>query len=239
MKKIQDILFIVQARLGSTRCPGKMLRPFAGSTLIEILLDKLKNTIIPEQNLFLSAYEQQLKDIALKKDINVFDRSKSSMDWCGGSDVSTIFDWCNCLPFKYVIMISACCPMLKIETINNFIDIYLHTCSDGMFSVIKKKNYIWSTKGDILNNDGSVVAPDTQTVMPFYEAAHCLYAGSMQDIRNNIWMGDLTKTGDVKLIQIPEREAIDIDYEEDFRFAEQLYVLDKQKTQNYCLHYTR
>ena len=41
MKNINDICVLVQARLGSQRVPGKMLRPFANTTLVDILLKKL------------------------------------------------------------------------------------------------------------------------------------------------------------------------------------------------------
>ena len=38
-KNKNDILLMTQARLGSTRIPNKMLRPFAGTTLLDILLE--------------------------------------------------------------------------------------------------------------------------------------------------------------------------------------------------------
>ena len=41
MKNIDDIAFVVQARLNSERVPNKMLKPFAGSNLFGIVLDKL------------------------------------------------------------------------------------------------------------------------------------------------------------------------------------------------------
>ena len=54
MKKIDDVCVVVQARLGSQRVPGKMLRPFANSTLTDILLDKLKfSQVIPKKKYFL------------------------------------------------------------------------------------------------------------------------------------------------------------------------------------------
>ena len=46
MKKLDDVCVLVQARLGSQRVPGKMLRPFAGTTLIDILFKKLKSSTI-------------------------------------------------------------------------------------------------------------------------------------------------------------------------------------------------
>ncbi len=71
MKKIEQVAFIVQARLGSQRVPQKMIRPFAGTTLLDIMLDKLtnKSTIIPNNNIFLSAHEKELKTIGDKYDL--------------------------------------------------------------------------------------------------------------------------------------------------------------------------
>ncbi len=42
MKDINDIFVIVQARLSSERVPGKMLKPFAGTTLMDIIFKKLE-----------------------------------------------------------------------------------------------------------------------------------------------------------------------------------------------------
>ena len=79
MKKIEDVCILVQARLGSQRVPGKMLRPFAGTTLTDILFKKLKSSkVIPKNNIYFSAWEQELKDVAKKHDINVYHRSEQS-----------------------------------------------------------------------------------------------------------------------------------------------------------------
>ena len=39
MKPIKDIAVVIQARLGSQRIPNKMLKPFAGTTLVDIFLE--------------------------------------------------------------------------------------------------------------------------------------------------------------------------------------------------------
>lgn len=224
MKNIEDILFIVQARLGSTRCPGKMIRPFAETTITNIVLNKLKKSDAPLNNIYLSSYEQELKDIAYMEEVTVFDRSERSATWDGGSDITEIFEWWNKLPFKYVIMVSGCIPMLKVETINKFIDKYINIENDAMFGVVRKKNYVWNTSGEILNSPEIIGGPDTKVVKPYYEAAHCLYAGSMEKIGQNIWMGDFTKPGDIELFEVPEEEVFDIDYEWQFDVAEQIYL---------------
>ena len=61
MKSIKDVCVLVQARLGSQRVPGKMLRPFADTTLVDILIKKLlKSKIIPNENIHLSLYDKEL-----------------------------------------------------------------------------------------------------------------------------------------------------------------------------------
>jgi len=63
MKKINDVCVLVQARLGSTQVPNKMLRPFANTTLVDILFEKLKASKgIPTENIIFSAYENDLKE---------------------------------------------------------------------------------------------------------------------------------------------------------------------------------
>lgn len=73
MKNINDVCILVQARLGSTRVPGKMLRPFAGTTLVDILFNKLKSSkVIPKENIYFSVYEDELKEVGKKHGINIF-----------------------------------------------------------------------------------------------------------------------------------------------------------------------
>ena len=61
MKDLNDVCVIVQARLSSQRCPRKMVKPFAGTTLTDICLEKLlASNVIPKENIVLSVYEPEL-----------------------------------------------------------------------------------------------------------------------------------------------------------------------------------
>ena len=56
MKNINDICVVVMARKDSERVPNKMLRPFAGTTLVDILFEKLNSSkVIPQENIYFSA----------------------------------------------------------------------------------------------------------------------------------------------------------------------------------------
>ena len=225
MKSINDICFIVQARLGSTRVPGKMLRPFAGTTLVDILFEKLKTSkIIPKENIYFSAWENELKSVANKHAIKVFHRSeKSAMS--EGVPLSEIYEWHDKLPFKYIILISACNPLLRIETIDSFVEQFIKSEKEGAFAVFKKKTYYWDKDGNSITNWGGSPIMNTKLIDEVYEAAHCLYASRMDIIGKGHWMGT-SSPPDPELVLMEEIEAFDIDYEWQFKIGEKLYVMD-------------
>ena len=223
MKNIKDICLIVQARLGSQRCPNKMIRPFAGSTLTDIAIDKvLDSKVLPKENFYLAAHEPELISIGKNRGINVFERSEKSAK-SEGTPMTEIFEWWDKLPYKYVLMFNACCSLLSTETIDKFIRHYLQTDSDGLFGVIEKKNYFWNTEGELITEwpEGEAVL-NTKMVGTTLEAAHCLYAGSMPALGENVWMGDYTPNSP-ELFVVPEEETFDVDYEWQFGVAETLY----------------
>ena len=222
MKNVNDICIIVQARLGSQRVPGKMLRPFNGTTLVDILFNKLKSLKnLPLKNLYFSAYEEELKEVAKKHNINIFNRSKQSAN-SEGNPLSEIYEWHDKLPFKYVILISACNPLLKIETIDNFIESFIKSDKEGGFAVFEKKTYYWDKENNPITNWGDSRIMNTKFVEPIYEAAHCLYASRTDIIKDGFWM-DTNLPPKPELFVMDELETFDIDYEWQFKIGEQLY----------------
>lgn len=220
-KDIRDVCILTQARLGSERVPGKMLRPFAGSTLVDILLDKLKlSKIIPKENIYLSAWEEELKEVGRKQGINVFNRSKESA--LAENDMQLIYEWHDKIPFKYICLLSACNPLLKIETIDSFVKNFLESEKEGAFAVIKKQTYYWSEGGKPITDWKGVNIMNTKIVDPIYEAAHCLYASRLDIIKEGFWM-DVNSPPEPELVTMDELEAFDIDYEWQFTVAEKLY----------------
>ncbi len=222
MKNINDVCIVVQARLGSTRVPGKMLRPFAGTTLVDILFKKLKSSkVIPKENIYFSAYEDELKQVGKNHDINIFDRSKTSA-FSEGEPLSEIYEWHDKLPYKYVILISACNPLLKIETIDSFVQSFLDSEKEGGFAVFEKKTYYWNKEGNSITDWDGATIMNTKFVEPICEAAHCLYASRLDIIKDGYWM-DAKSPPEPELFTMEELEAFDIDYEWQFKVGEVLY----------------
>jgi CMP-N-acetylneuraminic acid synthetase len=224
MKKIEDVCLIVQARLGSQRVPGKMIRPFAETTLVDILFDKMgKSKIVPKENIYFSAYEEELKSIAMNHGINVFNRSEQSAK-SEGQPLTEIYEWWDKLPFKYVVLVSACNPLLKIETIDDFISKFLESDKEGGFAVFEKKTYYWGKDGLPLTDWKGSTIMNTKFVDPIYEAAHCLYASRLDIIGDGHWM-DTNSPPQPELFVMEELQAFDIDYEWQFNVAESLYKI--------------
>ena len=221
MKKIEDVCILVQARLGSQRVPNKMLRPFAGTTLTDILFKKLKSSkVIPKNNIYFSAWEQELKDVAKKHDINVYHRSEQSAN--EDNSLQLIYEWHDKLPFKYVILVSACNPLLKIETIDLFVESFVNSDKEGGFAVFEKKTYYWDKDGKSITDWKGATIMNTKVVEPIYEAAHCLYASRLDVVKDGYWM-DTKSPPQPELFVMDEFEAFDIDYEWQFKLGEKIW----------------
>ena len=221
MKKIEDVCILVQARLGSQRVPGKMLRPFSGTTLTDILFKKLKSSkVIPKNNIYFSAWEQELKDVAKKHDINVYHRSEQSAN--EDNSLQLIYEWHDKLPFKYVILVSACNPLLKIETIDLFVESFVNSDKEGGFAVFEKKTYYWDKDGKSITDWKGATIMNTKVVEPIYEAAHCLYASRLDVVKDGYWM-DTKSPPQPELFVMDEFEAFDIDYEWQFKLGEKIW----------------
>lgn len=226
LSKLEETAFIVQARMNSQRVPGKMLRPFNGTTLFGLVLDKLlASSIIPKDQIYASVYEDELiHEANFVRNIGVYQRSYKSAN--NDNSLKTIFEWHDKLPFKYVIIISACNPLLKIETIDSFVKQFIEQEEENLFGVIKKKQYYWSKEGALVTPwpEGQTIM-NTKAVEPTYEAAHVLYASRMDLIAQDRFMGDFQAPGGIKLFEMDELETFDIDYEWQFNLAEQLYKI--------------
>ena len=102
--------------------------------------------------------------------------------------MSEIYEWHDKLPYKYVILISACNPLLTIETIDDFINFYLQSDRDGAFGVFEKKTYYWDKNENPITNWGDSTIMNTKFVDHIYEAGHCLYASRLDVIKDGNWM---------------------------------------------------
>jgi CMP-N-acetylneuraminic acid synthetase len=217
MKNVNDILFIVQARTNSERVPNKMLRAFAGTNLMEICLLKIKQSNIPNNNFYASVHEPELVDLVKSLELQVFPRSLQSAN--EEHDIRVMYEWHDRFPqFKYAVIINACNLFLSVDTINRFLEHYVNSEHDGLFSVVPKRQYFWNQQGDLITKwPKGFNIMNTKYVDETYEAGHCLYAGKLNLISAGKWMGEPPYTkNDPELFYMSELESLDIDHEWQF-----------------------
>lgn len=219
---MKDVSIVVQSRLGSQRVPNKMLKPFSGTTLVDILLDKLTNlTSIDYSKVYFCAHEQELLDVAFNYPINTIKRSKESAN--EEKDIKILYEWAKEIPTEYIVMVSACNPLLKISTIDQFIYQYQNSDKEGAISVYESKNYFWDSKGKMLNKwPEGFTSMNTKFVEPTKVAAHCMYGSRVDLIKKGNWVTNKLPY-EPELISMPEIEAFDIDEPWQFDVANVLY----------------
>tara|TARA_R110002012_G_scaffold209009_1_gene379350 strand:- start:5303 stop:5824 length:522 start_codon:yes stop_codon:yes gene_type:complete len=170
--------------------------------------------------------DKELVNIAKKYDLNHFIRSEESTQ--EPVTLPKVFEWYNKLPYKYFVIINACNPILKVETIDKFVTQFLESDSRGQFGVFEKKTFLFNNEGIMINkffgDDKYLATLETKFVETCYEAAHSLYAGTMEDIGKEIYMGSFKKPKDPEFFVMEEIECFDIDWPWQFEIAEKLYL---------------
>lgn len=216
-----NIFVFTQARLASQRLPRKMLLPFGGRTLWDIACEKLAAIDLPRQAKWVSLYESQLEDVAEKYDLSIYQRSWQSAHSDNG--VAEIWEICSRVNFDYYVMFNPCLPMLSVETIQSFLDAFLASESESLFGVVPVRDYFWDvSSGELVFPRGATML-NTKEAPPLYKAAHALYAGRVQDICNNVQLGDFSKGNPALYVMNNKIELLDVDDAEDFKIAEAVW----------------
>jgi len=215
--KNRDIAIFVNARQKSRRCPNKLLKPFAGTTLIDICLNKLSK--IDNYPIYFAAYENEFINKANKFDnITIIKRSGDSA--YSDSDAKKIFEALNNIPSEYVAWLNPCHPFLKEETFISAIEFFLKNKYITLTAVKKNKGWFYAPDGKPLNNKNLVV--DTVFSEWIYEVVHCFHIYPRKYMLENGKPWDNQKMVPF-LYEISEEESWDIDTEEDFIMVEALY----------------
>ncbi|MDO5760925.1 MAG: glycosyltransferase family protein [Bacteroidota bacterium] len=127
-------VFIIQARLGSTRLPGKILLPFFnGKSIIELLIDKLKN--IYNTNVILATSTNTINDklVAEVKDkVSVFRGSENDV-------LSRFIEAAKENNVHKIIRVCSDNPFLDIVGLEQLVNVASQTTADYVGFRINKK----------------------------------------------------------------------------------------------------
>ena len=111
------VLAVVQARMGSTRLPGKVMKPLAGKTLIEVLISRLRKAKTLDEVLVATTTEKTDDVLAAhckSKRIPVFRGSSEDV-------LKRYVDACRKYSASVVVRITGDCPLADPQLVDSLI----------------------------------------------------------------------------------------------------------------------
>ena len=203
-------------RKQSQRCPNKLLRPFGDTTLVDLVLGKLRTF---GSAAFFAGHEDEFRDKCADHGVAFVPRSlhSASID----EPITEILSFLHDVPFSHLLIVNACLPFLRAGTIEKFLNDCVAGGLQPAFGVVRRHNHFISLDHRPLNFPADLKTINSKAVEPVYEFAHALYFFEKDYFFRH---GRYWDWQTVRLLEIDARyEVVDIDTEEDFAFAEALW----------------
>jgi len=121
-----NIVAIVQARMGSSRLPGKILKKIGDNYVLDYVINRLKmcknldKVVIATTN---KKKDISIVDYALQNDIEFFRGSEDDVLW-------RYWKTANVFSADIIVRITSDCPLIDPKIVDDAIDLHIKTCSD-------------------------------------------------------------------------------------------------------------
>lgn len=214
------ITAIINARTASTRVPNKLLREFAGTTIIDLALEKLNAMDFIEERIFAVAEDAFVERAKKYSHVKIEIRDSKAIE---KGHVSMKLRYAHYLEVEtdYILIFNPCHPFIKTDTIKRSVDYVKEKGYNSFTSVVPSTEWVFDAEGNcITNNDPKIVSTNQGPLRT--KAAHAFHFIRPQYFRKTgiLWT---FKTNDPAVIEISEEEALDIDTELEFELCELLY----------------
>ena len=132
-------IIIVQARMASTRLPGKVMKKIVGIPIIGIILKRLKKT--KEADKVIVATSKNKENIPLLKYLK---RIKATY-FCGSENdvVNRFYRAANKYKAKIIVRITADCPLVDVKIVDSFIEKFKKNKPDYLSNALANRALIW------------------------------------------------------------------------------------------------
>lgn len=219
------ITAFVPCRKGSQRIPDKNVKPFAGveGGLLQIKLDqllqckKINRVIVSSNDERVLNYAQGLNE----EKIFIDERP----DHLGSNSTTTdsLIRYVPSLIDKgHVLWTHVTSPFLSSKDYDALIDSYFKALSDGydsLMTVLRLQGFIWNNEGPLSYRREKLNWPMTQNIEPLYEIDSGAFISSVENYltyQDRIGVRPL-------LFEQDKMKSVDIDWPDDFLFAEELW----------------
>ena len=120
MVKNLELLTIIQARMGSSRLPGKVMRKYKGKTYLEILLNRLKRSKrLKKIIVATSLNSEDTKIVNLCKKLNI-----SCLRGSNNDVIDRFYQISKKFNSKNIVRITADCPLIDPKIVDQIVKEY-------------------------------------------------------------------------------------------------------------------
>ena len=219
-----DITAVIPVRAGSTRVKNKNIKPFAGSSLLEIKINQLKR--VKEINkIIVSSDSDAMLEIAKKNGVIPKKRPDEYCDEKSKTFNEVVrFIAENEVDTDTMIWAPCVCPLVKEDKFIEGIELYKKICkgeldADSVITAMLTKEYLFDEKGPV--NFSIEHHVPSQKLPNWHTITNGFFIAKTADMAR--W--SFVYGPKPYLCEINKFEAIDIDDEYDFAMAEFMYKL--------------
>lgn len=203
----------VPIRLNSKRVVGKNLKMLGDKPLLCYILDTLVKVRRVDEIYVYCSSEDVIpylpKGVKFLKRPEFLDRDETL-----GKEIYEEFT--KTVDADVYILAHTTSPFMKVVTVENALSKILDEGYDSAFSAEKIQTFVWY-KGKTLNYDLKDI-PRTQTIEPIFVETSAFFM-----FKSNIWKIHKQRIGfNPYIAEVDKIEGVDIDWPEDFSFAEKL-----------------
>lgn len=222
MNDKKKVTAILPMRAGSQRVKGKNERRINNKFLYEYIVGSILNADRVSNIIINTDIESVNEKYSSNNKINIIERSNRLTGNCNMNDV--IAKTLEKIEYDMFIQVHATNPMLKSETIDRAIELFIQNQKnfDSLFGVTKVQKRFWKKDGSPINHKIGD-EPTTQNLEPYFEENSCLYIFT----RNSFYRNKNRIGTKPYLFEISKIEAWDIDEEEDFEIAKNMLITEK------------
>lgn len=215
--EIPEVKALIFMKANSERVPGKNVRPLCGRPLFHWIMESLGRSRFITEVIINTDSPEIAQDAESTFGATIHMRPESLCGDMVGASPLIGYDLAN-TGGEYFLQTHSTNPLLSTATIDNAIQAFFgQSVHDSLFSVTPVTTRMYWPDGRGINHD-----PDrlirTQDLEPIYEENSCIYVFS----RDSFTARDNRLGANPMMFEMDRYEAIDIDYEYDFAFAEAL-----------------
>lgn len=187
-------LCIIQARMGSSRLPGKVMMPLAGKEVIWHVYHRVKQCKHIDQIVVATSdlvQDDKLAEFCEAQQWPVFRGSETDV-------LSRFVGAANCFPANNIVRITCDCPLIDPDIISELINLFEDSNCDYASTNYPKRTFPVGTDCEIMTHDVLLAINEVATTA--YDREHV--TPYLYDKRNNFDVYGLKNTSDQSGIRI-------------------------------------